>query len=348
MIAVACAACGASDDEARAPGPAAAAAAPAPSPPTASASAAPADPPPAPAASSEPLCPRAPCAERPIIFVHGYQGSNSDWDAILTGLVKDDPRFDAFRWAGTNDHGAWPEGIARRAWLFAFDYYVDKGVDPRGSYTAGPGRIGSGSAACASPAGAGGIVADTSAYGGVAHDYAADLASLVDDVLRATGAKKVDLVAHSMGGLVARSYLAFHGGNAKVERALLLSSPHLGVGLVGFAALFGLGPDWMAVHEQAELDSGSLLAKARFTRCGEPDAAKGAWPRKLLDVESTTTPIVPEVHVMSGSKDILVSYDSAHHPAAKTHVVVDADHAGILKAPETLARVEELMGGTHD
>lgn len=280
------------------------------------------------------------------MFVHGHRGSNSDWDTVLAGLVKEDPRFDKFRWAGTKDHASWSAPIPRREWLFAFDYYVSNGDDARESYTAGPGRIGSGHVACASPLGSGGIIADTGAYGGIAHEYGEDLASLVDDVLRATGAKKVDLVAHSMGGLVVRSYLAFHGGNAKVARTLLVSSPHAGVGLAGFAALFGIGPDWMPPHEHAELDSGSVLAKARFARCGE--ATKGAWPEKLLELERTTTPIVPDVHVMSGSRDILISYESAHHPAAKSHVVVEgADHAGILKAPETLARVRELCGGAH-
>jgi hypothetical protein len=49
---------------------------------------------------------------------------------------------------------------------------------------------------------------------------------------------------------------------------------------------------------------------------------------------------------MSGSNDLLISYDSAHHPQAKTHVVVDGvDHPGILKAAPAIARVQELCGG---
>lgn len=308
---------------------------------TAPALPAPAEDPGSPAAPSpwdeDPPCPQAPCAARPIVFVHGHRGSNSDWATVTTALAENDPRWDGARFAGTKDHTAWPtRSIGRREWLFVFDYYVRNGNDARESYTAGHGRIGSGGA----------IVGDAPAYDAVDHEYAADLAALVDDVLRATGAKKIDLVGHSMGGLVARSFMAFHGGNAKVETLLLAASPHAGIGLVGFAALFGIGPDWMPSLEIAELDSGSALAKVRFLRPGEPDSAKGSWTAKLLDVE-TKTPIAAAVHVMSGSKDLAVSYDAAHHPAAKTHVVVDTDHSGILKAPETIQRVRDLCGGSY-
>lgn len=36
---------------------------------------------------------------------------------------------------------------------------------------------------------------------------------------------------------------------------------------------------------------------------------------------------------------------AAAYPTAKTHVVVDTDHSGILKAPETVQRVRDLCGG---
>jgi pimeloyl-ACP methyl ester carboxylesterase len=300
-----------------------------------------APPPPPPAPSPwdlDPPCEKAPCAARPIVFVHGYQGGNSDWATVATALGDTDPRFDETRFAGTKDHAAWPtRSIGRRSWLFVFDYYLERWNDPRGSYTAGPGRVGSG----------GVIVADTKDYdASVQHEYAEDLASLVDDVMRATGAKQIDIVAHSMGGLVTRSFIAFHGGAPLVNTLLLVSSPHAGVSLIGFAELFGIGPGWMTACEMAELDSGSVLSKASFFLSGEPESTKGAWAEKLLDVE-TKKPIPATVHVMSGSKDLLVSYDAAHYPTTQSHVVVDTDHSGILKAPETIQRVRDLCGGTY-
>jgi predicted alpha/beta hydrolase family esterase len=53
------------------------------------------------------------------------------------------------------------------------------------------------------------------------------LALRIQEVLRATGAAKLTLVAHSMGGLIARAYLRRHGG-AALARAITIGSPHHG------------------------------------------------------------------------------------------------------------------------
>lgn len=296
--------------------------------------------------SGDPMgCPAGPCAERPVIFVHGQGGDNADADGIFAAMTEPGERWDSRTDVGTADHASWePRSIPRRRWLFAFDYYVASGSDRRGSYSAGPGRIGSDSSfACDSPSGRGRIVPDSGSYDAeTTHDYSADLASMIDDVLRATGASKVDIVTHSMGGLVTRSYLAFLGGNAKVERLLLLSSPHVGVPFATLAAI-ATGKSWMTAHEWTELDRGSFAARSKFSRCGVIE--KNSWPKLLLAAEETR-PIQPEVHCMSGSKDILVSYDAAHHPKCLDHVVVPgASHGGILKAIETTQRARELLGG---
>jgi len=58
----------------------------------------------------------------------------------------------------------------------------------------------------------------------------------IEEVCQATGAKQVTLVAHSMGGLVCRSYLARYGIE-KVHKLVTLASPHAGTEL----ARVGLG-----------------------------------------------------------------------------------------------------------
>lgn len=50
----------------------------------------------------------------------------------------------------------------------------------------------------------------------------------VDAVLRHSDARKVDLVCHSAGGLVARYYLMYLGGDKKVEDVVFLGTPHQG------------------------------------------------------------------------------------------------------------------------
>lgn len=70
------------------------------------------------------------------------------------------------------------------------------------------------------------------------------LGAYIDRVRAATGAAKVDVIAHSQGGLVARHWMSFYGGaNAadpaknKVHRLIMFGSPNHGTTLDGLAAL---------------------------------------------------------------------------------------------------------------
>jgi pimeloyl-ACP methyl ester carboxylesterase len=54
------------------------------------------------------------------------------------------------------------------------------------------------------------------------------LSRFIERVVRETGASRVDLVAHSLGGLVAMEYL-HTAGNVQVRRIVTIASPHAGV-----------------------------------------------------------------------------------------------------------------------
>lgn len=57
---------------------------------------------------------------------------------------------------------------------------------------------------------------------------AQEVAAWVNNIKRVTGASKIDIVAHSMGGLSTRYYLKFMGGAANVDDYITLGSPHHG------------------------------------------------------------------------------------------------------------------------
>ena len=57
--------------------------------------------------------------------------------------------------------------------------------------------------------------------------FAQQVAGKIDAILAATGAKRVAVVAHSMGGLVMRTYLREFGG-AKIARLITVGTPHEG------------------------------------------------------------------------------------------------------------------------
>lgn len=61
------------------------------------------------------------------------------------------------------------------------------------------------------------------------HGSAARLARFVARVKQETGASRVDLVAHSLGGLVAVEYLRAREGASEVRRLVTIASPHAGV-----------------------------------------------------------------------------------------------------------------------
>lgn len=60
------------------------------------------------------------------------------------------------------------------------------------------------------------------------HQMAGALARFVREVTKVTKQKKVDLVAHSLGGLVARAAVIEHGMQMSVKTLITLGSPHRG------------------------------------------------------------------------------------------------------------------------
>jgi pimeloyl-ACP methyl ester carboxylesterase len=67
---------------------------------------------------------------------------------------------------------------------------------------------------------------------------AKQLAAYVEEVRAATGAAEVDLIGHSMGGVVARYFVQLGGGDGVVRNLVTIGSPHLGtdVSAVGIGA----------------------------------------------------------------------------------------------------------------
>ncbi|MFI1257730.1 esterase/lipase family protein [Streptomyces netropsis] len=63
----------------------------------------------------------------------------------------------------------------------------------------------------------------------------------VAEVLERTGAARVDVVAHSLGSLPSRWYLAFGGGAEKVAHWVSLAGPNHGTGVAYLCALWDQG-----------------------------------------------------------------------------------------------------------
>jgi triacylglycerol lipase len=120
------------------------------------------------------LSPAASLGMDPILFVHGYARTASDWNTMIGRFEKD----------------GYP-----KSYLSAYSY-------------------------------------NTSQSNKV--DAEIEVKSHVESLLKATGASKVDIVAHSMGSLNTRWYVKFNGGEAKVDDWVSLGGPNHGTEFANF------------------------------------------------------------------------------------------------------------------
>jgi pimeloyl-ACP methyl ester carboxylesterase len=67
-------------------------------------------------------------------------------------------------------------------------------------------------------------------------DAAALLAEQVERLCELTGHQRIDIVGHSLGGLVARYYVQRLGGDARVRTVVTLGTPHSGTRVIPFAS----------------------------------------------------------------------------------------------------------------
>jgi pimeloyl-ACP methyl ester carboxylesterase len=95
---------------------------------------------------------------------------------------------------------------------------------------------------------------------------ARQLGWFVDQIRAATGAAQVDVIGHSMGGVVGRYYVSLAGGDGTVANLVTIGSPHAGTD----ASKLGIG------HPTRELLLGSKLC-ARLARSPPPVHTRMTW-----------------------------------------------------------------------
>jgi pimeloyl-ACP methyl ester carboxylesterase len=145
------------------------------------------------------------------------------------------------------------------------------------------------------------------------HGNARRLARFCDGVRRETGATQVDLVAHSLGGLVAMEYL-HDAGPARVRRLVTIASPHAGIAWRG-PIVGAAGP---------QMRHGSAFLVERASR---------AVPVPCLSVYSTHDNVVhPPATSMLAKR------------GARDHAVAHVGHLSILFDHDVVRAVAEFLG----
>jgi triacylglycerol esterase/lipase EstA (alpha/beta hydrolase family) len=147
-------------------------------------------------------------------------------------------------------------------------------------------------------------------------DYVPLVERAVAGLCAASGAPQVAIVAHSMGGLVARAWMRSHG-RARVARLITLGTPHHGTAL----ARFGLGEN-----------------AAQMRRGGPGQAEASAWLR-TLDASEDEASRALVTSFYTHHDNIVAPQTSSVLPGARNVAFGGIGHVALGSNPRVLAEV---------
>jgi triacylglycerol esterase/lipase EstA (alpha/beta hydrolase family) len=154
---------------------------------------------------------------------------------------------------------------------------------------------------------------DLEPVAGSIDDYAPLLEERVQALCAATGAARIAIVAHSMGGLAARAWMRRYG-SARVAKVITLGTPHHGTKLARF------GPGANAVQMRRD----------------------GPW---LRDLAASEGPDVRAriVSIYTHHDNIVAPQDSSVLPGARNIAFGGVGHVALGSNPRVLAEVLQLL-----
>ena len=147
---------------------------------------------------------------------------------------------------------------------------------------------------------------DLEPLGGDIDGYVPAVARAVDALCVASGAPRVIILAHSMGGLAARAYIRSHGA-ARVARIITLGTPHHGTSL-------------------ANLGLGANARQMRRARRGE--APESDWLRSLAGEEDAATRALV-TSIFSHHDNIVAPQTSSCLPGARNIAFGGVGHVAL-------------------
>jgi triacylglycerol lipase len=163
-------------------------------------------------------------------------------------------------------------------------------------------------------------------FGGI-EDFVPSVKRAVDELCKVTGSDKIIIVAHSMGGLVARAYLRDHGA-AHIAKVITLGTPHSGTGL----ANFGVGLNSRQMRWQGSAKTGGPTA----------------WLTKLAQDEDDRVRAL-FVSIYSHHDNIVSPQTSSDLPGAKNVEFHGIGHVALALHPAVQARViEEVLAASSN
>lgn len=149
-------------------------------------------------------------------------------------------------------------------------------------------------------------------YGDIEH-FAEQLHVKIESVCASTGAARVVLVGHSMGGLVSRAYFR-QRGRARLEKIITIGTPH----------------------------HGSVLARLAFGRCLAQMRPGNAWLEELNRDEAKPL-TVHLTSIWSRHDSLVVPQASSQLRCAENVAVIGVGHNALLGDPRVMALVTKFI-----
>ncbi|MGW0174681.1 lipase family alpha/beta hydrolase [Rhodococcus sp. NPDC003322] len=188
------------------------------------------------------------------------------------------------------------------------------------------------------------------AIGGIGSmkDSARQLGGFVDEVLAATGAEKIDLVAHSQGTLMPNHYVRFLGGAAKVDRYVSLAPLWRGGGRAPAADDPTVGAPYDLDPMQRDVIGRACAA------CLEMEPGSD-FIREMNADGGPYAPGVTYTNIMTRYDDVVVPYTSGFVPGPNaTNIVVQdrcpqdmSHHMGMAGSPVAAGHVLNALDPAH-
>lgn len=151
------------------------------------------------------------------------------------------------------------------------------------------------------------------------------LAEIVDSVRERTGARSVDVIGYSAGGVVARLWVASHGGADVARRVITLGSPHHGTAIASLAG--SLLPSACPTACRQLTPDSPLLERLN---AGDETPAGPSWVSIWSDRDRVVTP--PTSARLDGALNITLQSVCPGNRAGHGDLPTDGDVAAIVAA----------------
>jgi triacylglycerol lipase len=166
-------------------------------------------------------------------------------------------------------------------------------------------------------------------------EYVSTVQAAIENLCSETGQRKILIVAHSMGGLVARAYLRKCGSH-RIAKVITLGTPHHGTGL----AQFGIGTNTVQMRWTEGEQEGLASSWLRTLTASEDAAAYRLFVSIFSHHDNIVSPQTSSC--LTGAKNIALHgighVALASHPHVQTLVIDEIHAASRLEAEVTQAR----------